>query len=64
MRASVSPEKITHTHSQWEGTNAVYSIPPQNLNGKKGIILPWMADEQARRIFHPSNSLHILRVHG
>lgn len=64
MRASVSPGKITHTHSQWEGTYAVYSSPPQNLNGKKGFILPRLADERPRHIFHLSNSLLTLRVYG
>lgn len=64
MRASVSPGKITHTHSQWEGTNAVCSSPPQNLNGKKGFILHRLADERPRHIFHLSNSLLTLRVYG
>lgn len=31
MRASVSPGKITHTHSQWRGTNAGYSPPLLNI---------------------------------
>lgn len=39
MRASVSPGKITHTHSQQGGTSVVYSGPPRHLIGEKWFIL-------------------------
>lgn len=38
MRASVSPEKITHTHSQWGGSGVVYSTLPRHLMGAKWFI--------------------------
>lgn len=58
MRASVSPGKITHTRSQWGGTNAVYSSPPQHLIGKKWFILLRLADAHnwPGHVLHLSNS--------
>lgn len=59
MRASVSPGKITHTHSQRGGTNAVYSGPPRHLIGEKWFIstdsLSWLADKHN----WPGNVLHL-----
>lgn len=58
MRASVSPGKITHTHSQRGGTNAVYSGSPRHLIGKKRFILSWLAAEHnwPGYVLHLSNS--------
>lgn len=66
MRASVSPGKITHTHSQRGGTNAVYSIRPQDLIGEKWFMLPdWLLCITDRwHVLHLSNSVVCCCMHG
>lgn len=65
MRASVSPGKITHTHSQRGGTSAVYSGPPRHLIGEKWFIstdvLSWLADEHnwPGHVLHLSHSSYL-----
>lgn len=59
MRASVSPGKITHTHSQRGGNNTVYSGPPQHLIGEKLFILTDLLSRLADKHNWLQNVLHL-----